>query len=147
MFSTSHLWDKSLNKSNDWIKQLGSDLGWDSAHATLQAMRSVLHALRDRLPPDEAAELAAQLPLLLKGVYFDGWNPSATPVRARSKAEFLALVRDPLQGGMPGFDAERVTRGVFRLLAEHVSHGEIQDVRRTLPAEVAELWPEPAVSR
>lgn len=137
---TKHVWDKTLAKSNLWLEQLGSELGWKDPEAVLLALRSVLHALRDRLPPDEAVELAAQMPLLIKGIYFDGWNPSATPVRARSKEEFFALVRGPLQGGPLETDTERITRAVFRLLADRVSEGEIRDVRGVLPAALADLW-------
>jgi uncharacterized protein (DUF2267 family) len=107
-------------------------------------LRVVLHALRDRLPPDEAVDLSAQMPLIIKGVYFDGWDPSATPVKARTKAEFLALVNTGLQEAARDVDAERITRAVFKLIAERVSAGEIRDVRGTLPREVAELWPSPA---
>jgi uncharacterized protein (DUF2267 family) len=140
----SHLWDKTLAKTNVWLEQVGRELGWAEPDTVLLALRSVLHALRDRLPPDEAVELAAQMPLLLKGVYFDGWNPSATPVKARTREEFFALVRGPLRGGPMESDAERVTRAVFRVLADHVSQGEIRDVRGALPAELVDLWPEAA---
>lgn len=144
MTSITQVWEKTLNKSNEWLRQLGAELGLANAHATLLALRSVLHALRDRLEPNEAADLAAQMPLLIKGVYFDGWNSSAPPLKARTKDEFLALVRKSLSRGMPDADAERVTRAVFKLLAERISQGEIEDVRGMLPAELADLWPEGA---
>jgi uncharacterized protein (DUF2267 family) len=147
MTSISHVWDKALASSRAWLEQLSEDLGWEDAGDTLLALRSVLHALRDRLPPDEAVELAAQLPLLIKGVYFDGWNPSATPVRIRSPDEFFARVLGPFQRGLLHADVERITRSVFRLLAERVSPGEIRDVKGALPAELAQLWPEPAAAR
>lgn len=147
MTSMSHVWDKALATSRVWLEQLDEQLGWNDAGATLLALRSVLHALRDRLPPDEAVELAAQLPLLIKGVYFDGWNPSATPARIRSREEFFARVRGPFEHGLLAADVERVTRSVFKLLAERVSQGEIRDVRGALPAELAQLWPEPAGAR
>lgn len=147
MTPISQVWDKTLAKSNDWLKQLGTELRWKDPDMILLALRSVLHALRDRLPPDEAVQLAAQMPLLLKGLYFDGWDPSATPVKARSLEEFFALVRGPLIGGPLDTESERVTRAVFRLLADRVSAGEIRDVRGMLPAELAALWPEPASAR
>jgi uncharacterized protein (DUF2267 family) len=137
----SRVWDKSLAKSTDWLKELAAALGWDDPHLALQALRSVLHALRDRLPPDEAADLASQLPSLIKGVYFDGWDPSATPVKYRTAEEFLAVVRRPFHAGPLVSETERVTRAVFTLLARHVTAGEIGDVRGSLPAELAELWP------
>jgi len=137
----AHLWEQAVEKGNAWILELGNELGWTDAHAVLGVLRAVLHAVRDRLPSDEAAELAAQMPLLIKGVYFDGWDPSATPVKVRSREAFLALVRQHLGGRAREADAEQVTRSVFRLLAAHVSPGEIHDVRGALPAELADLWP------
>jgi uncharacterized protein (DUF2267 family) len=82
--------------------------------------------------------------LLIKGIYFDGWKPGELRVKARSKEEFLALVGDPLARRLPAADAERVTRAVFGLLARHVSHGEIQDIRGILPQELLDLWPQQA---
>ena len=144
MTQLSQIWEKTLQKSNLWVKELADELGWADMNNALVALRAVLHALRDRLPTNEAAQLAAQLPLLIKGVYYDGWDPSGTPVKARTKEEFLALVRKPLERSVPGVDAERVTRAAFRLIAGRVSEGEIQDVRGILPQELAELWPEQA---
>lgn len=144
MASASHVWDRALHRGNAWLQELSGELGWDDLDASLLALRAVLHALRDRLTPNEAVQLAAQLPLLLKGVYFDGWRPSATPVKTRNREEFLAQVRRPLIRGIPEADPEGVTRAVFKLLDEHVSGGEIADVRNMLPAEWGDLWPMPA---
>ena len=141
MTSLAHIWDNAQSKSSSWISDLSDHLGWANAPLTLLALRAVLHALRDRLPPDEAVELSAQMPLIIKGVYFDRWDPSATPVRARTREEFLALVRTNLQRAARDIDPERLTRAVFKLLAERVSEGEIRDVRGVLPAELAEMWP------
>jgi uncharacterized protein (DUF2267 family) len=80
--------------------------------------------------------------VLLKGVYFDGWNPSATPVKARTREEFLALVLQSLPAGVTHADADRFTRGVFGLLAAHVPPGEVRDVQTVLPKELKALWPE-----
>ncbi len=138
------IWDKALQKSNLWVKELAADLAWASMNDTLLALRAVLHALRDRLPTNETAQLAAQLPLLIKAVYYDGWDPSRTPLKARTKEQFLALVKPSLERGIPGVDADRVTRAVFRLLAGHVSAGEVADIRGMLPQELLELWPQQA---
>ena len=144
MTAISQIWDHTLTKSNEWLKELGKELGSENANTLLLALRSVLHALRDRLRPDEAAQLAAQLPVLLKGVYFDGWNPSATPAKARTKEEFLTLVLRGLPPGMSHTDAERFCRAVLSVVAAHVSPGEVRDVKAMLPLELKALWPEGA---
>lgn len=141
MASTSRVWDRALHRGNAWLQELSGELGWDDRDATLLALRAVLHALRDRLTPNEAVQLAAQLPLFLKGVYFDGWRPSATPVKLRDREAFLDQVRRPLIRGIPEADSEEVTRAVFKLLDDHVSGGEIADIRNMLPAEWGDLWP------
>jgi uncharacterized protein (DUF2267 family) len=146
MTAATQPWESALQKSNEWLNQLAPELGPGGPNRALLALRSVLHALRDRLPPNEAVDLAAQLPLLIKGVYFDGWHPSATPVKARSKAEFLGLVAKHAGGRMAEDEAERMTRAVFRLLARHVTSGEVEDIRGDLPAELAEFWPAAAAA-
>jgi uncharacterized protein (DUF2267 family) len=146
MTSASQPWDRALQKSNEWLNELAAELGGPNANGALLALRSVLHAVRDRLPPDEAVNLAAQLPLLIKGVYFDGWHPSKTPVKARTRTAFLGLVARHAGGRMTESEAERLTRAVFRLLASHVTAGEVEDVRGALPAELAEFWPAPAAA-
>ena len=40
--------------------------------STYRALRSVLHVLRNRLTPEQAVHLRAQLPLLVRGILYDG---------------------------------------------------------------------------
>jgi uncharacterized protein (DUF2267 family) len=100
----------------------------------------VLHALRDRLTVDEAAHLGAQLPLLVRGLYYDQWHPAGKPERLRHPAEFLAAVADQLDDLGP-ISAEDVTRAVFAVLEEHIAQGEIEDVKGQLPSHLRQLWP------
>lgn len=135
------VFDRTVQKCNLWLKELGDSLHTDEPHDAYLALRTVLHALRDRLPPEEAADLAAQLPMLLKGVFYEGWRPGATPVKIRDRQAFLDAMREPLGSRMPHPDPERITRAVFELLARHVSEGEIAQIVSGLPAELRELWP------
>jgi uncharacterized protein (DUF2267 family) len=104
-------------------------------------LKSVLHALRDWLQVNESADFAAQMPALLRGVYYEQWRPAITPVKERGKAEFLARVEQ-------SFLADRLERpaqavmAVFELLSEKISAGEIADVRHALPSDLRNLWPE-----
>lgn len=135
------VFDRTVQKTNVMLQELGEALHMEEKHDVYLSLRAVLHALRDRLHPAEAAQLAAQLPLLVKGVYFDGWRPGAAPVKTRDRQEFLDGIREILRTRMPTADAERITRGVFELLTVHVSAGEIEQVVGSLPEELRDLWP------
>ena len=137
MTTTTHIaaLDRSVDKANIWLRDTAAELGVDDRHAAYAALRSVLHALRDRLPVDEAAQLAAQLPLLIRGVYYEGWNPSATPA-SYSRADDL-YERVVAGGGCHGAtEASFAVAAVMRVLRVHVSAGELDDVLGALPAGV-----------
>jgi uncharacterized protein (DUF2267 family) len=85
-------------------------------------------------------DLGAQLPLLVRGFYYEGWHPSDKPLKERKKAAFLAHIAAAFPNE-PEVDPEQVTRAVFQVVAKHVTAGEIEDVKHMLPAEVRELWP------
>jgi uncharacterized protein (DUF2267 family) len=132
--------DTTVQKTNTWLNELMQVLGWQDKHKAYLAMRATLHALRDRLTVDEAAQLGAQLPMLMRGFYYEGWDPSDKPLRERHKAQFLARMEQEFRGD-DRVDPERVARAVFTVLAKRVSAGEIEDVKHVVPAELRELWP------
>ena len=132
--------DHSPEGAAEWINQVSEWLGGVDMGRAYLLLRTVLHAVRDWLNVDEAAQLAAQMPLLIKGVYFDGWNPSATPVSNRGKKDFVkriesAFAKDPLD------DVEGAISAVFALLEEKISPGEIDDVRNSMKQDLRDLWP------
>ncbi len=132
----------TVQQTQVWLKELrdNSDLA-DEATA-LSMLRAVLHQLRDRLSVEEAVDLSAQLPLLVRGIYFEGWQPAQVPQKVHSKAEFLDRVAYKLlPHRMP---PERAVRDVLALLAHHCDPGEISDVIAQMPTELRQLWPETA---
>jgi uncharacterized protein (DUF2267 family) len=135
------LFDEPMQKTQVWLNELSAELDWDHPSGVLAALRAALHALRDRLMPGEAAHLGAQLPLLIRGIYYEGWRPAGEPWKTRHRDPFLARIEEEMGGYAEQRDAEAVVRSVFRLLSRHVSGGELNQVRQALPAEVRELWP------
>lgn len=132
--------DHTVQLTHEWVKQIDDEIGWDDTNRSYRLMRATLRSLRDILPLDEAVQFGAQLPLLVKGLYYDGWNPSATPVKGRNKADFIAMVgkdftTDPL--GEP----EAAIGAVFSVLNSRISPGEIEDVRGALRRHLRDLWP------
>lgn len=130
--------DTTLHATNLWLKELMEELRWDDRHRAYHALRVVLHALRDRLPVDAVAALGAQLPMLVRGIYYEGWHPAGKPVK-HHKEEFLAHIADAARAG-PGYDPERVPRAVLDVLSRHVSAGEVEHIKRALPDDLRSLW-------
>jgi len=134
------VFDTTLHKTNSWLNDLMQVLDWPDRHKAYMALKTTLHALRDRLTVEEVAQLGAQLPMLIRGFYYEGWDPTGKPLRIRHKEQFLARIAEHFRGD-DFIDPEHVARAVFTVLAKRVSEGEIEDVKHVLPAEMRDLWP------
>jgi uncharacterized protein (DUF2267 family) len=135
------VFDTTVQKTNSWLKELMQIMEWQDRQRAYLALRATLHTLRDRLTVDEVAQLGAQFPMLVRGMYYEGWDPSSQPVKLRHKRDFLVEVAERFINEAT-LDAEGIARGVFRLLDSRISEGEIEDIRQVLPAELKELWPQ-----
>lgn len=135
------VFDKTLQTTNIWLKEIGDDLGPDRQRC-YNALRAVLFALRDRLTVDEAADLSAQLPMLIRGIFYEGFRPSTMPQRVRTRDEFLEKINEHLQNIRP-LGAEEAARAVFRVLEHNIQGGQIPEVKQMLPPEIRTLFPQP----
>jgi uncharacterized protein (DUF2267 family) len=137
--------EHTVQLTHVWINEVDERLGWNNKARSYRLLKAVLHAVRDWLQHNEAADLAAQLPTLLRGAYYEQWRPAATPVKRRHKRDFLDRI-DASFDADPIPDTERAVRTVFDVLSEKISIGEIEDVRRDLPEEVRDLWSLPYIT-
>lgn len=131
--------DKTLQTTNIWLKEIGEQIGPDRQRC-YQALRAVLFSLRDRLNPNEAAHLAAQLPMLVRGIYYEGYRPAGKPDRIRSRDEFLHKIDEHLENVRP-LGADDAARAVFKVLDHYLDPGEIEEVKHALPEEIRTLFP------
>jgi len=138
--------ENAVHTTNIWLKELMEELGWEDRQRAYHAFGAVLHALRDRLPVAEVADFGAQLPMLIRGLYYEGWNPNGKPLKERRREEFLAHIATAWPGQAEIFP-EGIAWAVFKVLEMHVSAGEIKDVQHVLPTEIRTLWPEVASSK
>jgi Uncharacterized conserved protein len=136
------IFDFTIQRTNSWLKDLMQELNWTDRRKTYLALRSALHALRDHMPVNEAVFLGEQLPMLLRGLYFEHWNPGEQPETENTRADFLSTLSTYLaRDGESTEGAEVLMRAVFRFLERKASDGEIEDVRTVIPRMLDDLWP------
>ncbi len=114
--------------------------GEKSRDVAKRTTAAVFHALRDRLTPNEADQVLAQLPRDLKQVWEEGELPERTPMKL-TREEFLEREKVEAKLGSAR-DARWMTLAVFAALKEHLAPGEAEDVFAQLPKALKELWAE-----
>ena len=132
--------DHAVQLTNEWLRELMEMLGWHDKQRAYRLLRATLQGLRDWLAVDEASNLGAQLPMLVRGIYYEGWHPAGTPTHSRKKEEFLVRIEEAFKTD-PINDVEEAVSAVFALLDRHVTWGEVDDIRQSLPKDIRELWP------
>lgn len=131
-------------EAETFIRDLAGELGYpDDRNRAARVLKSVLHTMRDIIPPEESVEFMAQLPMFLKAVYVEGWTLSQD-VSIRSQEEFMAEVRrnDGNVAARDFADEDDVSRSVsvvFMMLHRYVSLGEMEDIRAVLPKKLKPL--------
>jgi len=146
--------DHSVQQTREWLRDVAADLGIDDHRHAYLALRGTLHAVRDFLPVDESAHLSAQLPMLIRGLYFEGWDPAKTPTGAtehRTREDFLGGIEAALDRATwdeeEGITAEQAARSTLSVLSDRISIGEAEQIRRVMPEAVRDLWPELTTNR
>lgn len=129
-----------LKDGKTWLHELCTYLGIDDEQKAGRIFRAVLHAIRDRIPPAEAVHFAAQLPILWKGVYYDGFHMHE-PVRIRHEDEWLEFIRTKdafaEDADFPTLDhAYYAFQDVMSFLRDHISEGQYQQIAKALHSEI-----------
>jgi len=136
------VFDRTLHTTNAWLKELSEELDVDR-HAAWKILSVVLHKLRDRLPVDLSAHLGSQLPLLIRGVYYDQYQPAKQPGRGHSLDEFVDDVGEWLTDAK-SVDPRRAIEAVCHVLSRNLAPGQVEKVRANLPKAVRPIWSAPA---
>jgi uncharacterized protein (DUF2267 family) len=135
------IWDASIQRTNVWLKELMQELNCTDHRKTYLTLRSVLHTLRDHLPINDAVYLGEQLPMLIRGMYFEHWNVTNEPIPLRHRNDFFTAVSHSMARDGETLNAETGTRAVFRLLDRKATDGEIEDLQHVIPVILLDLWP------
>lgn len=131
--------DESVQQANIWINEVDYRSALLNKQRAYRLLRAVLQVLRDQLTPDEAAQLSAQLPIFVRGLFYEGYDPSRTPVAIRSRADFVARVL-AIFGPEPPEEIETAIGAVFDVLDAKISEGEMAQIRGSLTRDVRALF-------
>lgn len=130
---------KFTSEFDYWLHAIAVEMGQeDRPDIAFQALRSVLHTIRDRSTPSEVFDLSAQLPLMVRGVFFEGYNLKDKPEKLDAD-EFLETIEMGFFGNT-SIDAEVALRAVLKLLYQKISEGEMEDIYSGMPKDIKELW-------
>ncbi len=132
--------DHAVQEGNIWLRKVADQLHFSDRRHAYSALRASLHALRDRLQPESATHLAAQLPMIIRGLFFEGWRLSATPTPDDTVDAFCDRVARELPPLFP-MDARTASQGVFEVMWSELDAGEVAKVIDQLPVRLRVLWP------
>lgn len=130
----------SVQKTHEWLRDIEDELHFHSETAAYAALRATLHAVRDRLPVELVAHFGAELPMLIRGIYYDGWHPSAASLKAAHDEDFCDGIRRELQGHDELQHVDQVARAVLRVLDQRLEPGQIRHVVEALPEKTRRFW-------
>ncbi len=131
--------DHSVQIAHEWINELDDELGWNDRHRSYRLLRAVLQVLRDCLPVAEVAHFSAQLPIVLRGIFFEHWQPASERPRHWDIDHFFASIdaffrQDPIE------NVDEAVAKAFRVIGNRVSSGEVAHIAGCLPQEIRALW-------
>ncbi len=128
--------DHSIDKVNIWLTDLEKEFATEDRRLAYRVARAWLHSLRDRLTVQAAAHFAAQLPELLRGVFYDGWNPSRVPLKY-GRAEYVQ--RFAHDARVHESDVAKSAGVVTAVVRRHMSAGAVDEAFAQLPADLRQL--------
>ena len=127
--SSSH-YEHAVHRASVWLADVSAAIGTQDRRVGRRMLRAWLHTLRDRLTVDAAAKFGQQLPELLRGTYYDGWEPSRVPQKYNA-AEYVQ--RFAAEGVVPPSEVPAIASAITHAISEHMSPGQVTEALAELP--------------
>lgn len=131
--------ESSVQKTREWVDQVRDLLELETREDAYSCLRGVLHSLRDRLTVDQASHLAAQMPMVLTGMFFENWKPSGMPDKIKEPGEFLNRVRSEMMD-RKNIDPRRATWGVWKTMEKYIAQGELNKLKAGMPEHLSNFF-------
>lgn len=129
----SATYEHAVQRANVWVADVTSALGSQDRQYGQRVVRAWLHTLRDRLTIEAAVKLGQQLPELLRGIYYDGWEPHLAPVKYNA-VEFV--YRFSAESFVPSSEVPGIVATVTRVFGDRMSPGQLAETLAELPANL-----------
>lgn len=125
--------EHAFQSAQTWVGDVAAEFDTEDREFAYRVLRAWLHTLRDRLTVDAGAHFAAQLPDLIRGVYYAGWDPGAVPHKYDAKEFLLRFAREA--NITPG-EAERAAAAATAVARLHLPSAQIAKVLGQLPEDI-----------
>ena len=129
--------NRSMQTTMEWLHDIRDELGWDDDERVYDATKAVLHTIRDRIPLEVMAKFAAQLPMVLSGVFYDQYDPTKQPAKLRSREDFLERIRE--NSPEQNMNSEEAVRGVMKGLGNRVGQDSLDKIALNMPENIRDL--------
>jgi uncharacterized protein (DUF2267 family) len=138
------IFDRTIQETNGWLKSLMEHLRTDNRHTAYVVLRAALHALRDHVGPSVAQGLGEQLPMLMRGFYYENWRFEANHRLVADKHELAERIRAEMPAGTR-VTPTHAAKAVFEVMWEKVAPDEVAKLIRHCSPDIQELWPRVAI--
>ena len=136
-----HEFEQDLRDAQGWMSSVALRLNTKDGNLAFATLKATLHAVRDQLDTATAAELGGRLPALVRGLYYDGWDPWKKRRRSELCRDFTRRVADD-GSRAPRIKAERAAKAALEVLFERMPAAVMRPVIERLPIDLHELWPD-----
>jgi uncharacterized protein (DUF2267 family) len=125
--------DHAVQSAQTWVHDVAHEFDTKDLEFAYRVLRAWLHTLRDRISVQASANFAAQLPDLIRGVFYAGWDPSAVPEKYNAHEYVLRFARDATIGAD---DVGKAASATTAAALHHLPAAQIEKVFEQLPADI-----------
>jgi uncharacterized protein (DUF2267 family) len=126
-------YNHAVHTANIWLSDINTAFGMRDRRFTQRALRTWLHTLRDRLTIDAATKFGQQLPELLRGIYYDGWEPNKAPIKYDVDQYLLRFATEAF---IPLGQVASTSATITDVVANHMSPGQVAETLAELPRDL-----------
>lgn len=128
--------DHAIDSAHTWINDVAREFDTEDREFAYRVLRAWLHTLRDRLTVEASAHFAAQLPDLIRGIFYQAWNPNAVPDKYDAQAYTARFARE---ANIAPDDVGKAAAATTAAALHHLPVAQIDKAFGQLPIEIRKI--------